>query len=57
MKLGTPLYPGAIRAMLLGCGELAKEVAIALQRFGVEVIGVHNMFHYEIEEAPTEGGQ
>jgi phosphoribosylglycinamide formyltransferase 2 len=41
MKLGTPLYPGAIRAMLLGCGELAKEVAIALQRFGVEVIGVH----------------
>ncbi|TVL31171.1 formate-dependent phosphoribosylglycinamide formyltransferase [Shewanella algae] len=38
--LGTPLSQGAVRAMLLGCGELGKEVAIELQRLGVEVIGV-----------------
>ena len=40
MKLGTPLSPAAVRVMLLGCGELGKEVAIELQRLGVEVIGV-----------------
>lgn len=40
MKIGTPLSPGATRVMLLGCGELGKEVIIALQRLGVEVIGV-----------------
>ena len=40
MQLGTPLSPGATRVMLLGCGELGKEVIIALQRLGVEVIGV-----------------
>jgi phosphoribosylglycinamide formyltransferase 2 len=40
MKIGTPLSPSATRVMLLGCGELGKEVIIALQRFGVEVIGV-----------------
>ena len=40
MKLGTPLSPSATRVMLLGCGELGKEVAIELQRLGVEVIGV-----------------
>ncbi|QFU21549.1 formate-dependent phosphoribosylglycinamide formyltransferase [Shewanella eurypsychrophilus] len=38
--IGTPHSNGAIRAMLLGCGELGKEVAIELQRLGVEVIGV-----------------
>lgn len=38
--LGTPLSQGAVRAMLLGCGELGKEVAIELQHLGVEVIGV-----------------
>ncbi|MCL1074233.1 formate-dependent phosphoribosylglycinamide formyltransferase [Shewanella dokdonensis] len=38
--IGTPLCEGAKRAMLLGCGELGKEVAIELQRLGVEVIGV-----------------
>ena len=37
---GTPLSPGAIRVMLLGSGELGKEVIIALQRLGVEVIAV-----------------
>jgi phosphoribosylglycinamide formyltransferase 2 len=36
--LGTPLSASATRVLLLGAGELGKEVAIALQRFGVEVI-------------------
>jgi len=40
MKLGTPLSNGATRVMLLGCGELGKELIIALQRLGVEVVGV-----------------
>jgi len=40
MKLGTPLAPNAVKVMLLGCGELGKEVVIELQRLGVEVIGV-----------------
>jgi phosphoribosylglycinamide formyltransferase 2 len=38
--LGTPLSPSATRVMLLGSGELGKEVIIALQRLGVEVIAV-----------------
>ena len=37
-KLGTPLSPSATRVLLLGSGELGKEVAIELQRLGVEVI-------------------
>ncbi len=40
MKLGTPLSPSATKVMLLGSGELGKEVAIELQRLGVEVIAV-----------------
>jgi len=40
MSLGTPLSPSATRVMLLGAGELGKEVAIALQRLGVEVVAV-----------------
>lgn len=40
MRLGTPLSDTAIRVMLLGAGELGKEVAIELQRLGVEVIAV-----------------
>ncbi|MFL6650448.1 MAG: formate-dependent phosphoribosylglycinamide formyltransferase [Sulfurifustaceae bacterium] len=39
-RLGTPLSPSATRVMLLGSGELGKEVVIALQRVGVEVIAV-----------------
>jgi phosphoribosylglycinamide formyltransferase 2 len=38
--LGTPLSPAATRVMLLGSGELGKEVLIALQRLGVETIAV-----------------
>jgi len=40
MKIGTPLSPTATRVMLLGSGELGKEVIISLQRYGVEVIAV-----------------
>ena len=38
--LATPLTSSAVRVMLLGSGELGKEVIIALQRLGVEVIAV-----------------
>ncbi len=44
-RLGTPLTPSALRVMMLGCGELGKEVIIALQRLGVEVIGVDRYAH------------
>lgn len=37
VTLGTPLQPSAFRVLMLGSGELGKEVVIALQRFGVEV--------------------
>ena len=39
-SLGTPLAPSATRLLLLGSGELGKEVAIEAQRLGVEVIAV-----------------
>src|SRR5580698_8823083 len=39
-RIGTPLSNSATRVMLLGAGELGKEVIIALQRLGVEVIAV-----------------
>ena len=38
--LGTPLSPHATKVMLLGSGELGKEVLIALQRLGVETLAV-----------------
>lgn len=38
--IGTPLSPTATRVLLLGSGELGKEVVIELQRLGVEVIAV-----------------
>ena len=38
MKIGTPFTPSGTKALLLGSGELGKEVAIELQRYGVEVI-------------------
>lgn len=40
MRIGTPLASSAVRVMLLGSGELGKEVVIALQRLGVETIAV-----------------
>ncbi len=39
-RFGTPLSSSAIRVMMLGSGELGKEVVIELQRLGVEVIAV-----------------
>lgn len=39
-RIGTPLSTSAVRVLLCGSGELGKEVAIELQRFGVEVIAV-----------------
>jgi phosphoribosylglycinamide formyltransferase 2 len=44
-RIGTPLSPSATRVMLLGAGELGKEVIIALQRLGVEVIAVDRYPH------------
>lgn len=43
-KIGSPLLPNATKVMLLGSGELGKEVAIAFQRLGVEV---HAVDRYE----------
>jgi phosphoribosylglycinamide formyltransferase 2 len=40
VRIGTPLSDGATRLLLLGSGELGKEVAIEAQRLGVEVIAV-----------------
>jgi len=40
LTIGTPLSPSATKVMLLGSGELGKEVIIALQRLGVETIAV-----------------
>lgn len=45
MRIGTPLSPSATKVMLLGAGELGKEVIIALQRLGVEVIAVDRYVH------------
>jgi phosphoribosylglycinamide formyltransferase 2 len=43
--LGTPLSPHRFRVLLLGAGELGKEVAIELQRFGVEVVAADRYAH------------
>ena len=40
ISIGTPLSSSSFKAMLLGSGELGKEVALELQRIGVEVIAV-----------------
>ena len=45
MRFGTPLTTGAVKVMLLGAGELGKEVIIALQRLGVEVVAVDRYAH------------
>ncbi|MBI5449766.1 MAG: formate-dependent phosphoribosylglycinamide formyltransferase [Gammaproteobacteria bacterium] len=44
-RIGTPLTDKALRVMLLGSGELGKEVIIAMQRLGVEVIAVDRYAH------------
>lgn len=63
MKLGTPLSDSATRVMLLGSGELGKEVIIALQRLGVHTIAVdryphapgHQVAHYKHVIDMTDG--
>ncbi|GIX40003.1 MAG: phosphoribosylglycinamide formyltransferase 2 [Silanimonas sp.] len=45
VTLGTPLSPTATRVLFLGSGELGKEVAIELQRLGVEVIAADRYAH------------
>ncbi|GAB6068228.1 formate-dependent phosphoribosylglycinamide formyltransferase [Methylothermus subterraneus] len=49
MRIGTALTQSATKAMLLGSGELGKEVAICLARYGVEVIAVDRY-----ENAPAQ---
>ncbi|MDO5097440.1 MAG: formate-dependent phosphoribosylglycinamide formyltransferase [Corynebacterium sp.] len=61
--VGTPLSPNAIRVMLLGSGELGKEIAIAFQRLGVEVHAVdryenapaHQVSHFGYTVDMTDG--
>lgn len=43
--IGTPLSPTATKVLMCGAGELGKEVAIELQRYGVEVIAVDRYAH------------
>lgn len=43
--IGTPLTSTATKMLLLGCGELGKEVVIEAQRLGIEVIGVDRYEH------------
>jgi phosphoribosylglycinamide formyltransferase 2 len=45
LRIGTPLTASAIKVMLLGSGELGKEVVIEFQRYGVEVIAVDRYAH------------
>jgi len=63
ITIGTPLSPSATKVMLLGSGELGKEVIIALQRLGVETIAVdryegapgHQVAHRAYVVAMTDG--
>jgi phosphoribosylglycinamide formyltransferase 2 len=65
VSLGTPLSPSATRVLMLGSGELAKEVLIALQRLGVETIAVdryadapgHQVAHHERTITMTDPAQ
>jgi phosphoribosylglycinamide formyltransferase 2 len=45
VSIGTPLTPSSVKVMLLGSGELGKEVVIEFQRYGVEVIAVDRYDH------------
>lgn len=45
IKIGTPLTSSAVKVMMLGSGELGKEVVIEFQRYGVEVIAVDRYDH------------
>ncbi len=62
-SIGTPLSPNAIRILLLGSGELGKELAIAFQRLGAEVHAVdryqnapaHQVAHFAYTVDMTDG--
>jgi len=45
MKFGTPFTPSSVKLMLLGSGELGKEVAIEAMRLGIEVIACDRYEH------------
>ena len=45
LTIGTPLTSSAVKVMMLGSGELGKEVVIEFQRYGVEVIAVDRYDH------------
>lgn len=45
IKIGTPLKSSALKVMMLGSGELGKEVVIEFQRYGVEVVAVDRYDH------------
>lgn len=45
IEIGTPLTTSAVKVMMLGSGELGKEVVIEFQRYGVEVIAVDRYDH------------
>ncbi len=45
IKIGTPLTSTALKVMMLGSGELGKEVVIEFQRYGVEVIALDRYDH------------
>src|SRR5579871_5407832 len=45
LRIGTPLTSSAVKVMMLGSGELGKEVVIEFQRYGVEVIAVDRYDH------------
>ena len=63
MHIGTPLSPSATRVLVLGAGELGKELVISLQRLGVEVTAVdryanapgHQVAHRAHVIAMTDG--
>ncbi|MUL77995.1 formate-dependent phosphoribosylglycinamide formyltransferase [Mycolicibacterium sp. CBMA 226] len=65
ITIGTPLSPGATKVMLLGSGELGREVLIALQRLGVETIAVdryenapgHQVAHHALTISMTDPEQ
>ena len=55
MKIGAPLSNSATKAMLLGSGELGKEIAISLQRYGVEVIAVDRYANAPAQQVAHRG--
>lgn len=65
MNIGTPLSSSSTKVMLLGAGELGKEVIISFQRLGVEVVAVdryqnapgHQVAHRAYVIDMTDAGQ